>query len=275
MYTPHINGREFCSAVEKDDTFTAYEAIEEMIDQLITAWKDEPHDDYDDFLRLCSQLSRAGKNSLREVHEMTYHLGMLSGVVRVLSSLFYSEKVTEEIIKGIDELMQSSGKVTKIVFSLLYSQEKTGKWTSQKELAEKAQTTQQSLSNITRKLVTVRAIEASRSGREVYYHLTAEGKRYYDMSFESKESKTAYLPLCNSELDEEILQLLERLEKKVDAVDEKLENGNRQWISAFFLTNNEKIKPLSEKKTIIGEDESQNTIQPYRENIIGVSAIRS
>jgi len=229
-----IMGTEFYKAIQNASVDVVEAGVYEIKQRLYDSWTETTHESFDELLSAClHRMYRAKTESTQLENNITYYIGLLEGIVTVYSGLYAAEKEEKAIA---DTIKNSVNRVSDISYRILdVLNSNNNKWIGHSELAEKVNTTVQSLSNILRKMVSSGAVETTREGARIKYRLTRPGKKYFEGLCAKKQKKNSAI---SEEKLFEMLNFYEMLKQKIDEKpDEKLDSSNFNIINYPSISN--------------------------------------
>lgn len=221
---------EFFTAIKENILYIVAEGIREMKELFFSSWIAGQEDDVEELLAIGHQRIKRGLRDHPEWKDsMAYQIGMLNGIVSAYDGLLQEKREQRAIDQHVRQVLHNSGPVSKKVFIKLISLNSKNEWISHKELASDVGTSESSLSNIMKRLVNARAVEAERIGKRTIYHITPAGERYYSEKYSKLNTEEKY---DTTELYNSISKELEELiQSKFDS-ESRLLRSSMRWATA-------------------------------------------
>lgn len=168
---------DFSEAVDQKDPSLMRRYVAEIEKIFLDAWlSDHTRENFGTVLRLADQKSARARRDVEiktDEAQITYHLGIVDGVIYVFRELFRAEKRESKIV----ETAGSQSAKTDRILQYLYEQN-NGQGMRHGELADQLGISYSNLTNTMKRILQSGAVESARAGKNTFYRLTPAGKRY-------------------------------------------------------------------------------------------------
>ena len=183
-----------------EDEYSAYQAMFEAAASALTElegyYAEKRHDQIDSLLTVWSRLLEHICFQLDgEDHSIVFEAGKLCGIISTFECLFRKEQQYLIIDAAIAELLSNSKPASKQILRILYEAQQNEEWVPRSTLIKKSEQSQNSLSNIMKRLLRAQAVDFYKEGKEVSYRLTAAGIRYYEKNISPSMNDPAAMEL--------------------------------------------------------------------------------